>query len=126
MLDAANSLLKFCQSYVQILEKVFEITSMRPKHILMTLSCGEKITISVFNIVAMILSLLTDDSLMHPDNVVGGIDIHTGKVDKSHKANEFYGEVHTEDAWEPARAHYCGPDHAKMPIALIVFREKPH
>ena len=74
----------------------------------------------------MILSLLTDDTLMHPDNLAPGVDVHTGKVDESNSANKYYGEVHTGNAWEPARAHYCGDNDANMPIALIVFGDKSH
>ena len=54
---------------------------MKPKHVSVTLADGTKTIVSVFDIKAMILSLLTDDTLMHPDNLAPGVDVHTGKVD---------------------------------------------
>ncbi len=41
-------------------------------------------------------------------------------------ASNEYGEIHTGDAWEPSRFHYCGDDHQNMPIALIIFGETSH
>ena len=76
----------------------------------------KKTIISLFDIEAVILSLLTDDSLMRPENLAAEIDVHTGQVDESHAANKHYEEVHTGDAWEPARAHCCGLNYANMPI----------
>jgi hypothetical protein len=32
-----------------------------------------------------------------------GFNILTGDVDKNHPSNSKYGEVHTGDAWLPAR-----------------------
>jgi hypothetical protein len=48
----------------------------------------------------------------------------TGKVDK-HPANNKYGEVHTDDAWLPARDRYC-QNKTDMPVGLIVFGDKSH
>jgi len=125
-LSANHPPLKSRKSFITLIEKVFETTPMKPKHVPVTLADGTQTIVSVFDIKAMILSLLTDDTLMHPDNLAPGIDIHTGKVDESNSANKYYGEVHTGNAWEPARAHYCGDNDANMPIALIVFGDKSH
>jgi hypothetical protein len=48
----------------------------------------------------------------------------TGKVD-NHPANNKYGEVHTGDAWLPARDRYY-QNKTDMPVGLIVFGEKSH
>ena len=53
----------------------------------------------------------------------------TGEVDMNHPHNSKYGEVHTGDAWEPARNRYCQPDDSgkpSMPLTLIVFGDKSH
>ncbi len=48
----------------------------------------------------------------------------TGEVD-NHPANNKYGEVHTGDAWPPARDRYC-QNKTDMPVGLIVFGDKSH
>ncbi len=48
----------------------------------------------------------------------------TGKVD-NYPANDKYGEVHTRDAWLPARDRYC-QNKTDMPVGLIVFGDKSH
>ncbi len=48
----------------------------------------------------------------------------TGKVD-DHPANNKYGEVHTGDAWLPARDRYC-QNKTDMPVGLIVCGDKSH
>jgi hypothetical protein len=47
-----------------------------------------------------------------------------GKVD-NHPANNKYGEVHTGDAWLPARDRYC-QSKTDMPVGLIVFGDRSH
>ena len=77
----------------------------------------------------MILSLLSDESLMKDENLAPGYDIFTGvvdNVDNNHPHNQNYGEVHTKDAWNEARDNYCGKEGKYMPINLIVFGEKTH
>ena len=37
-----------------------------------------------------------------------------------------YGEIHTGDALEPARRHYCGGEGKCMPLSLVVFGDKTH
>ncbi len=48
----------------------------------------------------------------------------TGEVD-NHHANNKYGEVHTGDAWLPARDRYC-QNKTDIPVGLIVFGDKSH
>jgi hypothetical protein len=84
---------------------------------------GNAIT-AVFNLEAQILSLLLDDSLLHPDNIADQYNIFTRKATG---LNLHYGEIHTGDVWEPARKHFCQDDYPNnMPIALIVFGDKSH
>ena len=112
--------------FVQKVQDYFEPIHLTPKHVPVTLSNGTKVTVSLVDIEFMILSLLTDETLMKKENMAKGYDIFTGIVDPNHPANHNYGEVHTGDAWEPARKHYCGNEHAHMPISLIVFGDKTH
>jgi hypothetical protein len=84
---------------------------------------GSKNSVAVFSLEAMILSLLLDESIMHPDNIAEGYDLLTGK---STGPNDHYGEIYTGDAWEPAVHHYCGDDPLNMPIALVIFTDESH
>jgi hypothetical protein len=72
----------------------------------------------------MIISLLSDPSVMNKKNFSEGNNVLTGKVD-NHPANNKYGKVHTGDAWLPARDRYC-QNKTGMPVGLIVFGDKSH
>ena len=96
---------------------------MKPNDVNVDLSGGGQATVSVFDLEAMILSLLLDESLMKEENLAPGYDLHSGKPTEP---VTHYGEVHTGDAWEGARDHYCGVYPHNMPIALIIFGDKSH
>ncbi len=72
----------------------------------------------------MIISLLTDPSVMNNNNFAEGYNALTGEVD-NHPAHNKYGEVHTGDAWLPARDRYC-QNKTDMPVRLMVFGDKSH
>ena len=75
----------------------------------------------------MIISLLTDPLLMTDSNFAKGYNVLTGEVDMNNPYNFKYGEVHTGDAWLPARNRYCTvTEQPTMPVALIVFGDKSH
>ena len=77
----------------------------------------------------MIIDLLTDKSLMNESNFAEAYNVLTGAVSPNHPYNSKYGEVHTGDAWEPARNRYCQPDDKgkpPLPVAIIVFGDKSH
>ncbi len=67
----------------------------------------------------MKISLLSDPSVIFEKNFAEEYNVLTGKVD-NHSANNKYGEVHTGDAWLPARNSYC-QNETDMPVGLIVF-----
>ncbi len=71
------------------------------------------------------MSLLLDKSIMHPDNIAQGYDL---VASEPIGPNEKYGEIHTGDAWEPARQYFCGdytPNHT-MPLALVIHGDESH
>jgi hypothetical protein len=72
----------------------------------------------------MIISSLTDPSVLFEQNFAEEYNMLTGKVD-NHPANNKYREVHTGDAWLPARNSYC-QNETGMPVGLIVFGDKSH
>jgi hypothetical protein len=72
----------------------------------------------------MIISLLTDPSVMNKKSFAEGYNVLTGDVD-IHPANNKYGEENTGDAWLPARDRYC-QNKTDMHVRLIVFGDKSH
>jgi hypothetical protein len=53
----------------------------------------------------------------------------TGDVEESDISNKWYGEVHTCDAWLPARDRFCianDENYSDMSVGLIVFGDKSH
>jgi hypothetical protein len=72
----------------------------------------------------MIISLLSDPSEMNQKNFAEEYNLLTGEVD-NHPANNKNREVHTGDAWLPARDKYC-QNKTDMPVGLFVFGDKSH
>jgi hypothetical protein len=92
-----------------------------------TLHDGKTVTVPVFDMKEMLISILTDKTLMSNTTFVEGYNVLTGDVDKNNSCNQKYGEVHTGDAWLPARDRYCtNPNCPTMPVDLIVFGDKSH
>jgi hypothetical protein len=75
----------------------------------------------------MLTSLLTDQTIMVDENFAYGNDALSGDLDVNNPTNDKYGELHTGDAWIPARDRYCSnPQGPTMPVGLIVFGDKSH
>ena len=77
-------------------------SSMKPKHVSVTLSDRVKTLVSAFDAKTMILLFLANDSLMRKHNLASRCDTFTGKVDKSDHCNQSCRSIHTGDALEPA------------------------
>ncbi len=92
------------------------------------LHSGPLVPVPVFDTKEMIISLLMDSTLMTESNFAEGYNVLTGDVDMINPSNQKYGEVHTWEAWLPARNKYCGGNEGKtnMPVALVVFGDKSH
>jgi hypothetical protein len=58
-------------------ERNLSTTILKSKDILVNLKGGGQANVAVFNLEAMILSLVLDENLMHPDNIAEGYDIFT-------------------------------------------------
>ncbi len=88
---------------------------------------GTIVTVPVFDMKEMLTSLLTDQTIMVDTNFADGYGVLTGDVDANNPSNDKYREVHTGDAWIPARDRYCSnPQGPTMPGGLIVFGDKSH
>jgi hypothetical protein len=56
------------------------------------------------------------------------LDVFTGSVDENHDENKRYSEIHTGNAWLPARDKVCNLNDYRdnIPVGLIVFGDKSH
>jgi hypothetical protein len=72
--------------------------------------------------------MLTVKTLILECHIAEGYNILTGNVDIMNQSYQKYEEVHTGEAWLPARNRYCGgyEGETTMPVALIVFGDKSH
>ena len=60
---------------------------------------------------------------MTQENIAHGYDLFRGKsVGDVHHLSE----IHTGDAWQPARQRFGGDDRHNMPLGLVVFADKSH
>ena len=83
-------------------KKTFDTSDMKPTYGSVRLTDNSMVTVPVFDMKAMILSILHDKELMREENFAPGLDIFTGDVDPSCEANQVYGEIHTGDRWKHA------------------------
>jgi hypothetical protein len=105
-------------------QKIFNSKALLPINSTVRLHNNTLVTVPVFYTKHMIISFSTDPSVMNKKNFAEGYNVLTGEVD-NHSANYKYGEVHTGDAWLPARDRYC-QNKTDIPVGLIVFGDKSH
>jgi hypothetical protein len=120
-LTFSSNNLKTRSSLLKDLEWNIDTAKLKPQDVHVNLTFGGKVTISVFDLESMIMSLLSDPTLMQPKNIAQGYDLFTGKCNGTN-TDHSYGEIHTGDAWEPAQQRFCGDDNPmNMPLALVIF-----
>jgi hypothetical protein len=103
-------------------QKTFNSKALQPVNGTVRSHDNTLVTVPNFDTKHMITSLLTDPSVRNEKYFAEGYNVLTGEVD-NHPANNKYGEVHTGDAWLPARDRYC-QNKTDMPVGLIVFGDK--
>jgi hypothetical protein len=120
--------LKTRKVFIQLMEKSFHVTHLQPKHTNGKVHNGSAVIVSVFDAKLMILNILTNPICMQESNFAPGYEVFTGDVDENHDENKRYGEIHTGNAWLPARDKFCNPNNNgdNMPVGLIVFGDKLH
>ncbi len=116
--------LKSRKSLLRYPEKTQNTECLQPINGTVRLHDNALVTVPVFDTKHMIISLLNDPSLMKEQNFAEGYNVFTGEV-HNHPDNNKYGEVHTGDAWLPARNRYC-QNMDDMLVALIIFADKSH
>ena len=115
-----------CRQFLDNIENSFSTSDLKPAYGSVHLTNKTMVTVPVFDMKAMILSIVHDKVLMREENFAPGLDIFMGTVDRSFKGNNNYGETHTGDAWEPAVKRIVGMSKKYMPLGLVVFGDKSH
>ena len=105
------------------LSTLYNLNELKPMLHSVTLSDGSIATVPVFNVKAVLLSILHDPNKMQHDNFASGYDLFSGK---STRPVTHYDEIHTGDLWSSARDHYCGDDPNAFPLGLVCFYDKTH
>ena len=122
-LPFSTDLLLTRNHFLSKLEKSLDVSKLKHKDVEVRLSSGGTASVAVYDLEAMIMSLLTDERLMKKENIADGYDLFTGK---SVGEVLHLGDIHTGEAWEPARQRFCGDEPHNMPIALVIFADKSH
>jgi hypothetical protein len=105
-------------------QKTFNSKALQPINGTVRLHDNTLVTVLIFDTKHMIISILTDPSVLNEKNFAEGYNVLTGEVE-NHPANNKYGEVHTGDALLPARDRYCN-NKTDMLVGFIVFGDKSH
>jgi hypothetical protein len=105
------------------LSQLYHLNGLQPTLHYVTLADLSLVTIPVFDVKAVILSILHDPQRMNPSNFSPGYDIFTGTLTDAN--NLKLNEIHTGSAWNTARDFYCGDSDA-FPLALLCFYDKTH
>jgi hypothetical protein len=61
------------------LERTMDTSSLKHDDVVVNLSSGTAANVSVFNLEAMLMPMLTDDQIMNPKNIAQGYNLFTGK-----------------------------------------------
>lgn len=117
-----------CWQFLDKMEKSFNTLDLKPTYgsVRLSTSNNRMVTVPVFDMKAMILSIVHNERLMRQENFAPGLDIFTGAVDRGYKENNNYGKFHTGDAWKPAVKRIVGTSKKYMPLGLVVFGDKSH
>jgi len=91
------------KQFMRRMQKTLHLRHLHPKLCNVQLHDKSAATVPVFDAKDMILDILNNPTCMSQSNFAEGYDVLTGLVDQNHPANQQYDEVHTGDAWMPAR-----------------------
>jgi hypothetical protein len=88
-----------------------------------TLSDSSVVSVPVFDVKAIILSILQDPKRMRQENLAQGYDVFTGCATEPITSLD---EIHTGALWSVARDKYCKGVPNAFPLPLICFYDKTH
>ncbi len=85
---------------VQLLTKYYQLNFLKPTLHSVPLTDGSVVTVSIFNVKALLIAFLNDPLRIHEENFASNYDIFTGKVKLP---TSTLDEIHTGSLWEQAR-----------------------
>ena len=122
-LDLVSSKLYNRDELVTQLETVYNLKELKPQLHHVKLHDGSTATVPVFDVKATLLKMINNPEVMKEENMASNYDVFTGKP---RGPSTKLDEIHTGNAWEPARQHYCGDDPDALPMGLVLFYDKTH
>ena len=96
---------------------------MKPHMHQITIYDGSVVTVPVFDVKAVLLSILHDRQRMCYENFALDYDIFLGKPTQP---VTHYNEIHTGYLWSTACDYYCSNDSNSFPLGLVCFYDKTH
>ncbi len=105
------------------LSKLYQFNKMKPVMHRITISDGSVVTVPVFDVKAVLLSILHDPQRMTYENFAMNYDVFLGKPTQ---AVTHYNEIHTGNLWSTACDYYCSNDSDAFPLGLVCFYDKIH
>ena len=111
------------QELTTSIANLYNLTALQPRLHQVTLTDSSVVSVSVFNVKAVILSMLNDPRRMQQKNFASGYDIFTGIC--TEESNIYLNEIHTGALWQLARNYYCRNEN-DFPLAMLCFYDKTH
>ena len=91
---------------------------MKPVMHKVTISDDSVVTVPMFDVKAVLLSILHDPQRMRYENFAMNYDVFLGKPTQT---VTHYNEIHTGNLWSTACDFYCSDDPNSFPLGLVCF-----
>ena len=105
------------------LSSLYKLDHLKPILHQVELTDSSIVSVPIFNVKAVILSILHDTTRMNAKHFAPGYDVFSGK---SITTNTAIHEIHTGALWNKARNFYCKDEPNVFPLALVCFYDKTH
>ena len=105
------------------LSSLYNLHHLKPILHQVQLTDSSIVTVPIFDVKAVILSILHDTKRMQTKHFAHGYDLFSGKPTSS---TTTMHEIHTGALWNTARNYYCRDTMNAFPLALVCFYDKTH
>jgi hypothetical protein len=122
--DFATHKLYHRKELTTTLSSLYNLGDLKPRLRNVSMSDASVVYVPVFDVKAVILSMLHDTRRMQSSNFASGYDVFTGKC--TNEDNNYLNEIHTGELWDIVRDHYCHGCENAFPLALVCFYDKTH
>ncbi len=122
--DFATNKLYHRNKLTKTLTELYNLNALQPQLHQVVLTDSSTVTVPVFDVKAVILSILHDPKRMQFHHFAPGYDIFSGLPTDTQYS--YLDEIHTGLLWQRARDFYCGTDNDNFPLGLLCFYDKTH